>query len=285
MAEKICMDCGKKVSKNASRCVPCNLTRLNKSRIGILFTEEHKRKIGESQIGKIISEEQIKKSIETKIKNAEERGYYFSDKARLNISKALKGKPKTAEHNLKNSLGQLKKVMPKDWRKNCSIGQLRRKERDGSTVLSEARKKISIATKGENNGFYGKEHSEESKIKNSATKQGISLDKWERFISRDPYSQNWNNRFKTLIRKRDNQVCMNCGKHREQLKEALHVHHVNYDKELTIPQNCLSLCINCHMLTQKNREYWQKLFQEKLTKLYDYKYENGKVILNLGGLN
>jgi hypothetical protein len=51
-------------------------------------------------------------------------------------------------------------------------------------------------------------------------------------------------------------------------------------KKLTIPQNCISLCTNCHVKTNYDRESWKKMFQEKLTRLYNYQYENGEVILN-----
>ena len=39
---------------------------------------------------------------------------------------------------------------------------------------------------------------------------------------------------------------MICGIHREKLKRAFSIHHINYDKELTIKENCISLCIKCH---------------------------------------
>lgn len=123
---------------------------------------------------------------------------------------------------------------------------------------------------------------ERTKKKVSAGLQGVTLDKWRKFVRCEPYSQNWRTSFKNKIRERDNQVCMNCGIHRERLKKALHVHHVNYDKILTIPENCVSLCNNCHTLTNFNREYWQKLFQEKLSKLYGYKYDDkGNVVIDI----
>lgn len=148
------------------------------------------------------------------------------------------------------------------------------------------RKKISISKigkyKGKNSFFYGKEQTFEHRKKSSAKKQGISLDKWEKFIHFEPYTLDFNDKFKRTIRERDNQVCMNCGIHREKLKRALDIHHVNYDKKLSIPQNCISLCLSCHLLTQINREYWTKLFQEKLNRLYNYQYsETGEIILNL----
>ena len=103
---------------------------------------------------------------------------------------------------------------------------------------------------------------------------------WQGGKSFEPYNQDWDDKFKRAIRKRDNYICMFCGIHSEKLKKALHVHHISYDKKLTIPQNCISLCIKCHGLTNKDRETWKNLFQEKLSRLYDYKYENGNIILN-----
>lgn len=38
-------------------------------------------------------------------------------------------------------------------------------------------------------------------------------------------------------------------------------------------KNLITLCNSCHLRTNGNREYWQKLFQEKLSKLYNYKYD------------
>lgn len=170
-----------------------------------------------------------------------------------------------------------------------------------------------IAKSGENHPFYhktyeeiyGVEKAEEIKEKNSkfmtkrnlknnpmsnietrkkvsAKRQGISLDNWNGFIGKGEYDERWTPQFRNSIRNRDNQVCMNCGVHREKLKRALSVHHINSDKKMSIQENCVSLCDSCHNLTFTNREYWQKLFQEKLSKLYNYQYsEDGKIILNL----
>ena len=130
-------------------------------------------------------------------------------------------------------------------------------------------------------GMLGKTHNELARKKMSATRQGISLEEWDKFISREPYGQEWDDSIKRLIRKRDNQVCMNCGVHRERLKRALSVHHINYNKLLCTKENLISLCDKCHSLTTINREYWIKLFQDKFSKLYGYRYIDGKVILNI----
>jgi intein-encoded DNA endonuclease-like protein len=128
----------------------------------------------------------------------------------------------------------------------------------------------------------------EQVIQISATKQDIPVSEWKGFSSKEDYGIKWTERFKNSIRKRDNQVCMNCGIHREKVNRALQVHHINYDKQLTIPENCLCLCEKCHAMSNKNREYWTKLFQEKLSQLYAYDYSNGEVVIELntnGGIN
>ena len=128
----------------------------------------------------------------------------------------------------------------------------------------------SIIKKGKGNPMYGK------------TKE--LCPSWLGGKSFEPYGEEFNLKLKNLIRKRDNQVCMNCGVHREKLSKSLSIHHINYDKKCNIEQNLISLCVSCHTFTNTNRDYWQKLFQEKLTKLYNYQYdEKGNVIINLKG--
>jgi len=85
------------------------------------------------------------------------------------------------------------------------------------------------------------------------------------------------------IRKRDNQICMLCNIHREKLKTALHVHHINYDKLLSLPENCISLCCSCHMKTNNNRKHWTNFFQSLLSEKYDYIYSNSEVVIEFNG--
>jgi len=129
-------------------------------------------------------------------------------------------------------------------------------------------------------------HTEEAKRKISAIQQGIPLEEWDGFAKSEPYGMEFNLQLKNKIRKRDNQVCMLCGIHREKLREAFHVHHINYDKKCNMPQNFISLCRKCHRFTNGNREHWTNLFQEKLSKLYGYQYSpEGEIILSLNKLN
>ena len=77
---------------------------------------------------------------------------------------------------------------------------------------------------------------------------------------------------------------MICGIHREKLNKVLDIHHVNYDKLLSIPQNCISLCHPCHPKTNHNRKHWIKFFQSLLSEKYGYEYKNNEIVLEtIGG--
>lgn len=153
------------------------------------------------------------------------------------------------------------------------------KERIKLMQTPEARKKManSISKKWQE-GKYP-----ESTKRGWFTTERVSGEKntnWLGGKSFEPYTFDFSTPFKNSIRRRDNQLCMNCGVHREKLNRALAVHHINYDKKLSIPENCISLCIKCHCLTNFNRVYWTKLFQDKLTKFYNYQYEGENILIN-----
>jgi hypothetical protein len=105
--------------------------------------------------------------------------------------------------------------------------------------------------------------------------------RWKGGIAFEPYDIKFDNQFKREIRKRDNQICMLCLIHREKIRRALNVHHINYDKKLTIKENCLSLCDSCHSKVNENREHWTKFFQSLLTEKYGYKYSDKDIVINI----
>lgn len=53
-----------------------------------------------------------------------------------------------------------------------------------------------------------------------------------------------------------------------QLNKKLNIHHIDYNKNNSNPNNLISLCVNCHMITNGNRKYWTKVFQEIIRKNY-----------------
>lgn len=132
-------------------------------------------------------------------------------------------------------------------------------------------------------GHKGKIMSEETKIKLSKHFQGEKSSLWRGGISFEPYDLNFTNRFKKIIKERDGNCCMVC--HMSQydlklLKRYLQIHHINYDKKLTIKENCITLCQPCHAKTNFNRNQWVTFFQSLLKEKYEYRYDSEqKVIL------
>jgi hypothetical protein len=68
------------------------------------------------------------------------------------------------------------------------------------------------------------------------------------------YPKVWNGTFKKMIRERDNYTCAICKQYGD------NVHHINYVKMDTNPENCITLCRSCHCKTNTNREYWVEYF-------------------------
>lgn len=166
-----------------------------------------------------------------------------------------------------------------------------------------------------NNERYGKEKAKEIKIKMSQSMKGRKFTEehkkklsnkrkemfkkgglpefmggegeknlqWQGGISFEPYGKEFNKKFKQSIKERDG-CCMLCNISFEDLKllkRKTHVHHVNYNKLLSIPQNCISLCNSCHSKTNMNRDHWINFFQSLLSERYNYVYGGNEIVVNL----
>lgn len=224
-------------------------------------------------------------------------------KIRKKISKSSKGR-RLSKEVLERRSEQMKREYKLGLRKKGMLGKKwtdkqRKKLSNSLKLMYKKGIKKPIKLYGKDNPFYGKSHSEESKnklrlanlgkvqseetlYKRSIAQKGEKGSNWKGGISFEPYDKKFNNAFKRLIRKRDNQICMMCGVHREKLSRALDVHHINYDKKLTIPENCISLCNSCHTKTGFNRKHWIRFFQEILLNKYDYNYsEEDSIILEV----
>ena len=114
----------------------------------------------------------------------------------------------------------------------------------------EQKKKLSALRMGENNPMHGK--------------SGEQSPTWKGGISTFPYSQEWNNKLKTQIRKRDKYICRICGVNQKELKEQLTIHHIDYDKGNCQHINLISLCRICHSKTNFDREKWEEILSSKL---------------------
>ena len=174
------------------------------------------------------------------------------------------------EWNKENSCNTLEERYGKDKAKKIKMKQS--KALKGRTFTVSARKKMSETKK---------RHLKEGKVNSCIGAVGKENLNWQGGLSFEPYDASFNDKFKRAIRKRDNQICMLCNIHREKIRQALSIHHINYDKLLSIPQNCLSLCHSCHNKTNSNRKHWQTFFQNLLSEKYNYKYEDKEVIVEI----
>jgi hypothetical protein len=83
-----------------------------------------------------------------------------------------------------------------------------------------------------------------------------------------PYPNEFNDNLKELIRKRDDYTCQNCGMTEEEHLIVrgieLPVHHIDYNKNNCSKDNLITLCEQCNLRVNHNRDYWQKYYIEKL---------------------
>jgi len=124
---------------------------------------------------------------------------------------------------------------------------------------------------GENNNFFGKKHSVDTRKKMSDIKllseiRGEKHPNWQGGKSFEPYPLGWSKTYKEQIRFRDNYTCQICGCSETECTRKLHVHHIDYNKMNINHENLISLCISCHMKTNYNRKYWVEYFTPKSIK-------------------
>lgn len=77
----------------------------------------------------------------------------------------------------------------------------------------------------------------------------------------EPYSPEFNSELKDLIKERDGYRCLWCDDDGEDLG-YLQIHHIDYDKKNSAPDNLITLCTPCHMKTNHNREFWKNCLSE-----------------------
>lgn len=102
--------------------------------------------------------------------------------------------------------------------------------------------------------WKGKKHSKKSIEKMS----GKNHYNWQGGISFEPYTTDWTETLRQSIRERDNYTCQMLGCNKKQGDIAFDVHHIDYDKKNSVPDNLIALCKSCHSKTNFNRQDWAK---------------------------
>jgi hypothetical protein len=176
----------------------------------------------------------------------------------------------------------------KEWRSRRLIANNPNESEEVRKIKSEKMKAYRLAhpVSGKNNPFFGRTHSndlkkrfreerrgvrfyneEQFKRQNENTPKGCNHPMWKGGISYLPYDSRFTRRFKTEIKKRDGNVCVECN-----CAGRLAVHHIDYNKQNTVPENCITLCLKCHGKTNVlDRDSMTAYFQEKYKeKLHPY---------------
>ena len=106
---------------------------------------------------------------------------------------------------------------------------------------------------------------------------------WQGGMSYRKYTFDFNPKLKRYIKHRDGR-CMVCNTNildLKVLKRPVCIHHIDYKKENSFPQNLITLCLKCHVATNMNRQHWTVFFQSMLKEQYGYQYtEDQKIIID-----
>jgi hypothetical protein len=155
---------------------------------------------------------------------------------------------------------------------------------DALTSEESVKKRKETYKQTVNNPEWKETKGKETTKKISAKLQGIPIEEWTHFTSFEPYDEKFNKIFKKNIKERDG-CCLLCNislHDLKLLKRQIDIHHINYNKKLSVEQNCCTLCDLCHSKTVTNRKYWIKFFQSLLAERYNYKYsEDNNIILEI----
>jgi len=199
------------------------------------FTEEHRRKLGDSHRGKHYHSEETRKKMSLQ---------KMGDK---NPAKRLDVRKKMVENHTKGG-----------WK--------------FSEEIKKKFSEISLKNGKIPPSYKGYKHSEKSKIKMSLARKGRFCGEnsptWLGGISNNPYPSEFNNLLKLKIRQRDNFTCCLCKRtEREELEElnrVLCVNHIDFDKNNLKENNLNTLCLRCNVKINRNREYWTEYFNSNL---------------------
>jgi hypothetical protein len=267
-----------------------------------IFTEEHRRKIGEANSRRVVTEE-------TKRKISESRKLLFSSsqEAHENMSKAMKGKPsprkgvvlsdeiktRISQNRTGKGVGNKNAKRKEDFTEmeleNLRYRMVGNEIRKGAKLTDETKRKIAESR-------VGKSASEETKKKMSECRTGEKNPNWnggpKDYCIKFKYGT-----FRNRCRAYFDNVCVLCGQPAGE--ETLDVHHVYYNKKACCdvsedgkyysdlgikgapktfeiigdPNKFVPLHHKCHSLTTPKpvREHYARHFEKVINEQYDGK--------------
>lgn len=111
-----------------------------------------------------------------------------------------------------------------------------------------------------NHPSFGKKSTEETRKKQSLAKGGTGIP-YEHL----EYNILFSKKLKLEIRTRDNFLCQYCGIrediHKQIYKQALAIHHIDYNKKNCNDSNLITLCKICNNKANTNRHFWEVFYE------------------------
>jgi cytochrome c553 len=257
---------------------------------GYKQSPEHLEKNRQARMNHHPSEETREKMRLAKLgENNHNFGKKFSEETRAKLSASMMGR----------NVG-----VPRPEHVRKAIGDAHRGEKHhnfGKPLSDELKEKIRIATSGEKNHNYGTKFSdgtrekiaesrvgthptEETRIKMSASHQGVPEDDWKQFSSVGVYCKKWTDpilKIRKRVRARYKNICIFCGAGvGDNDNKQMSVHHVTRDKTTCCDGNksewlFATLCKQCH-----SREGNKHEFETRMREIIALQYGN-KCMLSL----
>jgi len=156
----------------------------------------------------------------------------------------------------KNMIGKNREGMKELW-KNDKYRRNMIAKHTGKKQSEKTKKKRSVA-------MLGFKHSEKTKekmrmVKTKEHRENIIKGMLKYFLeqggSKEPYSVDWIQTLKRAVRERDNYICQVCSKYGNA------VHHIDYNKKNSNPDNLITLCGKCHAKTNHKRKEWEEFLK------------------------
>jgi hypothetical protein len=166
----------------------------------------------------------------------------------------------------------------KGWGNFCSHKCVckKTKQHKGKKHTDETKQRLSDINKGKTSPNKGKHMTEETKMKLSEINKGKRCGElspvWKGGISFEPYCPKWTKELRERVRAFFEYRCVTCGKHVNECKRNLQVHHVEYNKQACCdgkPVHFAALCNSCHMKTNFNRERWETMLHRIIDEIYN----------------
>jgi hypothetical protein len=226
-------------------------------------------------------EDPIKEAARRKKLSEAHTGKILTEETKQKMSRVRRGKPHSKEHSENIGRALKGRVFTPEWREKL------RQARLGKKATPETRKKMSESRSGENNSFFGRSHSDETKryVSDYRIKNGIASGKnnpmYINGSSYEPYCKKFNPEFRRRVRSFFKDTCQMCGHVHTRGEKNMTVHHVNFRKDSCCSTDVVPLFVtvctgekgnrSCHAKTNHDRDYWEICFTQLIRNKYDGK--------------